>query len=204
MKKIILSLCILILTACAIAQDKLIESLNKLSTTREVGIDSIASFNYSNVAYSIDLCESELLPEPVKAWYFLEDQGKWEQAKVILNHFIAHEAFCNMDIQSQYYLHLRLIQLQIHLNDFSEAYVYLDELISEIKTSNSPLSVINSLFALKLQTILNYNKMKDSSCIQSFELTLNRIIPKSEPEQAEWITCQIKLAELFKSLSTDA
>lgn len=198
MKKIILSLCILILSACAIAQDKLIESLNKLSTTREVGIDSIASFNYSNVAYSIDLCESELLPEPVKAWYFLEDQGKWEQAKVILNHFIAQEAFCNMDIQSQYYLHLRLIQLQIHLNVFSEAYVCLDELMSEIKTSNSPLSVINSLFALKLQTILNYNKTKDSSCIQSFELTLNRIIPKSQSEQAEYITCQIKLAELFR------
>ncbi|MBK6860477.1 MAG: CHAT domain-containing protein [Saprospiraceae bacterium] len=198
MKKIILSLCILILAECAIAQDKLIECLNKLSTSKEIGIDSSTPFTYLNVAYNTDLLQSERLPESVKASYLLEYQGKWEQAKAILNHFITQEAFCRMDIQSQYYLQLKLIQLQIQVNAFSLAHVGLNELMSEVKSSNSPLSVINSLIALKLQTILNYNKTNDTAWIQSFELTLNQIVPKLYPEHAEWITCQLKLAELFR------
>lgn len=196
MKKIILSLCILTLLKGAFAQDKLIESLNSLSANKESNIGSYTRSNYLNDISCYNLSNSDSLPASVKASYLLECQGKLEQSKSVLNNFIKQEAFCSLDPQIQYYLQLKLIQLYIQLNSVNQAKMSLIELVADISSTKIVLSVTNRLVELKLQTLLCNINTPDSSCILTFESALNQIVPISNYEKAEWITCQIKLAEL--------
>lgn len=198
MKKIILSICILILLEVATAQDKLIESLNQLTTSNESRIDSITRFTYLNGTYDFGISHSVDLPESVKASYLLECQGKLEQSKAVLNNFIRQDAFCKLDVQVQYYLLLKIVQLYIQTNSYNQANLSLNELATDIRLSNVPLSTTNRLIELKLQTLLCSSKTTDSSCFQTFELSLNQIVPISHTEQDKWIENKIKLAELIR------
>jgi len=203
MKKIILSLCLLIQMELATAQDKLIVSLKYMYGNEQARQLIQAPLEYLNINKT-DTNQNnflESLPEAIKKFELMESRGQLDQAKTVLYNYTTDSSFCNLDFQTQYYLHLRLIQLQIQLNQIANAHQGFTSLTNDLKSQHAGLSGLNILFELKLKTILNYKETTYDSCIYNFENELNKIQPVSSIEINAWLSCQYKLSSLLKEIN---